>query len=328
MLKSKVLSVATLTIITLLLTSCEKDEIPVEAPTAGLVESDEVDMQSDYRNQLFYDLELGRVVSENLKTDWDLGFECTADGWHVITNTAKAMKCAKTEFTEFNQNIDLENLDWNWDVPSGNLDSTAIENWTLTPDKIMILDRGFDWTGTPQGYTELKLLSYSDTEYRLEFSTTDSETVYEFTVSKNSAKNFQCLSLDSEGSLSEIQPDRTHWDLLFTQYLAALSDGENIISYLVVGVITNHETSYAQQVYNVEFDEIDLEMASGLDFNSKIDNIGYDWKFFDFNEGYLTYTNKHYVIKDAEGIYFKLRFLDFYNLDGEKGHPNFELQRL
>jgi len=36
----------------------------------------------------------------------------------------------------------------------------------------------------------------------------------------------------------------------------------------------------------------------------------------------------YYEIEDTDGVYFKLRFRDFHNLEGEKGYPNFELQRL
>jgi hypothetical protein len=335
MLKSKVLSVATLTIITLLLASCEKDEIPVETPTAGLVESDEVAMQSDYRNQLFYDLELGRVVSENLKTDWDLGFECTADGWRITTNTGKGMKCAHTDFTQFNQEINITNLEWAWDSPSGNLDSTAIGNWKLEPNKLMVIDRGFDWNGEAQGYAELKILSYSETEYTIEFSASNQDEINVFTVTKDPTRNLKCFSFNNpystsnySGSSVDIQPDRNDWDLFFTQYLAELDDGDQIIPYLVVGVLTNYETSFAQQVFDIDFEEIDLEYANTLNFDSNIDNIGYDWKVYDFQDGFITYNDRYYVIKDTEGVYFKLRFLDFYNLEGEKGHPNFELQRL
>jgi len=341
MLKSNLLSVATLILLLTCLTSCEKDEIPVERPEnnysnePGELQRDEVAMESDYRNQLFYDLETASVVSENLKIEWDLGFECTAEGWRVITNTAKAMKCAHTEHTEFNQDIDITNLEWVWDAPSGSLDNTAIGNWTLEPNKIMVIDRGYDWEAAAQGYAEFRIISSSETEFTVEFSSLLSDEVNEFTILKDPSKNFQCfsfsdsfLSLDYVGTIADIQPDKTEWDLMFTQYLASLDTGDEVVAYLVVGVLTNHETSFAQQVYDIDFQEIDLEFASELEFDSNIDNIGYDWKYFDFEDGFLTYSDKYYVIKDAQGVFFKLRFLDFYNLDGEKGHPNFELQRL
>lgn len=44
--------------------------------------------------------------------------------------------------------------------------------------------------------------------------------------------------------------------------------------------------------------------------------------------GAFVYANRFFVLKDAEGFYFKLRFNKMKSQDGERGHPNFEFEPL
>ena len=36
-------------------------------------------------------------------------------------------------------------------------------------------------------------------------------------------------------------------------------------------------------------------------------------------------ADKKYVIKLLDGNYYKMRFLDFYSEEGDKGYPSFEI---
>ena len=55
--------------------------------------------------------------------------------------------------------------------------------------------------------------------------------------------------------------------------------------------------------------------------------IGYDWK--SYNSGtYEVDINKNYIIKTTEDLYYKIHFIDFYNDQGEKGTPKFEISSL
>jgi hypothetical protein len=83
----------------------------------------------------------------------------------------------------------------------------------------------------------------------------------------------------------------------------------------------------------IDFSSIDLNLASTMAYTGAIDEIGYDWKDIvgDVSSGSVTYIVKegfNYVVRDADGFYYKLRFISFYNNDGDKGYPTFEYQRL
>jgi len=66
-----------------------------------------------------------------------------------------------------------------------------------------------------------------------------------------------------------------------------------------------------------------------FNFSNEQNAIGYKWKIYDFDaQIYSVNSQMTYIIKSVSNRYFKLRFLDFYNNEGEKGFPSFEIQEL
>jgi hypothetical protein len=43
---------------------------------------------------------------------------------------------------------------------------------------------------------------------------------------------------------------------------------------------------------------------------------------------YTIESDRIYLLRNSEGIFWKLHFIDFYTQNGEKGAPMFELQEL
>ena len=124
-----------------------------------------------------------------------------------------------------------------------------------------------------------------------------------------------------------IQPPSNYWDLLFTQYTHLYSD-TTTPAYLVTGVVLNSEVLVAED-NSFSFEEINYSMIDQLNFTSNKDAIGFDWKEYNFDAGiYTVNSNFNYIIKDRQQRYFKLRFTDFYNSNGDKGCPTFEIQEL
>ena len=83
----------------------------------------------------------------------------------------------------------------------------------------------------------------------------------------------------------------------------------------------------------MDFHAIDLQSALELEYNLVQDEIGYDWKDVvgDVGSGNVNYViipDINYVIRDWQGFYYKVRFVNFYNNAGEKGYPTFEMQKL
>ncbi len=305
--------------------ACKKAEIPVKKHEVGNVISNSFEMGSDYNKQAFFDLGTDRFVSQNLKTSWDLGFECGESGWHITLNGANLMGIAKVDNLTFGAITDTVGAVWQWDSNTGHIDSTAIGDWKNN-NGIYILDRGLDNLGVHRGFSKVAFQSVSNSSYTFKIANLDGSNLNQVTIEKDNALNYVSYSVQTN-SLITVEPPKENWDISFTQYTYYFYEHE--LAYLVTGVLINQNKVQVAKVFDKEFSEITNEDISSLDFSTAINSIGYDWKYYDFDAStYLTRPSKNYIIKSTEGIYYKLHFIDFYNAQGDKGTPTFELQAL
>ena len=138
------------------------------------------------------------------------------------------------------------------------------------------------------------------------------------------------MKWDPTGAVTNpiIEPKKDSWDVVFTQFSKVFYEPE-FTPYVVVGCLTNPYKTLSYYAEGKTFDEINLSFAENTTLSTDWDAIGYDWKSFSLNQSmYDVYYNKVYLIKDQNEYYYKLRFVDFYSDNGEKGSPTFEYQRL
>ncbi len=309
----------------LMIFACKKAEIPVKKHEVGNVISNSFEMGSDYRNQAFFDLGTNSFVSQNLKTSWDLGFECGVSGWHITLNGANLMGIAKINNTTFGAISDTVGIVWQWDSNTGHLDSTAIGDWQNN-NGIYILDRGMDNLGIHRGFSKVEFQSVSNTNYTFKISELDGSNLNQVTIEKDNILNNISYSVSSN-SLVTVEAPKENWDISFTQFTHYFHDHE--LAYLVTGVITNRNGVEVTKVFDKQFNDITIDDITQYQFSDALNVIGYDWKYYAFSEGtYLTKPEQNYIIKSTEGIYYKLHFIDFYDAQGDKGAPTFELQEL
>ena len=314
-----------LLIILIVFISCEKEELPISPHNPGDVLINQIELSNDYRYQVFYDLGSNTVISDNLKTDWDLGFESSSQGYHIILNSSTYSAISYIENIPFNDLIDPAGLLWSWDNPNGDLDSSAFGD-SRNISGFYVLDRGFNPTGNSRGFKKIAIDSITNEFYQITYSNLDNSGYNTFKLYKDPSVNFTCFSFDSN-QIVDIEPSFTDWDLLFSQYTHLYND-TTTPAYLVTGVVSNVDILVAKDTSN-EFNEINYSMINEFSFNDDRDAIGFDWKEYDFNAGsYTVNSNTNYIIKDKQQKYFKLRFIDFYNSDGDKGYPTFEIQEL
>ena len=305
--------------------SCEMEEIPVSPHNPGDIQINQIELSNDYRYQVFYDLGSNSIISDNLKTDWDLGFESSSQGYHVILNSSTYSSLSYIENISFNDNIDPTGLIWSWDNPNGDLDSSAFGD-SRNVSGFYVFDRGFDLNGIPRGFKKILIDSITNEFYQISFSNLDNSEYNSFKLYKDPSVNFTCFSFESN-QIVDIEPSYNDWDLLFSQYTHLYND-TTTPAYLVTGVCSNLDILVAKDT-SYEFNEINYSMINEFSFNDDRDAIGFDWKEYNFNAGsYTINSNTNYIIMDKQQKYFKLRFIDFYNSDGDKGYPTFEIQEL
>ena len=307
----------------LTLTSCLKDEIPIEQSDPGDVIQNFYEMGIDYRMNAYYDFQTNSFVKEHLKTEWDLGFETGVNGWHIVLNTSKAMATGEFPQADFASALDTVGVELRNDVPSWNLDSTAINNWQ-TFGGVYCLDRGYSYDGMHLGYKKIEIQSVDDNFYSIRYADLNGNNEIAAQVPKNDdSYNFSFFSMETN-DVASIEPEKETWDIVFRQY-THIFDGHT--PYLVNGVLSNTNNVEVAEVFDKEFEDVVFDDIANVEFSTDVNVIGYDWKTFD-GSGFITHPDQVYIVKTTEGLYYKLRFVDFYNAQGEKGTPTFETQAL
>ena len=270
-------------------------------------------MGGDYDNQLFYSLSNNDIVSQNLETEWDIAFECSNYGSHIILNSSTSGSVCKTNVFDFGSINSLNgNENWNYDAPNG------------------ILNRGISVSngGNNLGYKKIIVKTISSSQYEIRCADLNGDNDTTLIITKDTNFNFLAFSFTKHSTV-DIFPPKQNWDIFFTAYTHVFNDFTPPLPYRVSGVILNRENTSVAVDTNNNFSNIDYDMATHLEYNYEIDAIGYDWKNYSFStSSYTVDSFKTFIIKTNIGFYYKLRFIDFYNDNGDKGSPKFELQQL
>lgn len=322
-----------LLISSILFFSCVREESPIERKLReGQIAS--VTMGVNYTNHAFFNLEENKVVKSINKDVWDIAFQTGDDGNKVITNTSKYMFVYSTDKENFSEvssvNSYLNNK--TYDHPSGDLNQTGIGEWE--DGLIRILDLGTDANGDKHGWYKLKVIDVTPTEYTIEFAELESSETTIATISKQNDYTFTYFSLRTN-EVIDFAPPKDEWDLEFTRYIVHLTS-PLVMDYLVTGCLTNRFGTSSALITEVEYEDIDLDYVNSLvSMSTDINTIGYDWKDVGLENvmgggsaNYVVYPEKSYVVKDQQGIYYKLKFLSFFSENGEKGTPTFKYEIL
>lgn len=124
------------------------------------------------------------------------------------------------------------------------------------------------------------------------------------------------------------------WQIALTQYITEIpyqEEGETLyMEFPTVGALINTQANITvAHIEDANFETITFADAKNATYSSAVDAIGYEWK----DISYITYTydivqDNYFLIKIGEDEIFKLRFLDFYNVEAEKGNTKFQFQLL
>ena len=321
-----------------LLSGCFKEDELIPAHKPGNVITGQVGLTDNYKYQVYFDLSTDSIVYAEIKTVWDLGFDCADSAIQIILNSAKFMKLAKTGKTNIIDFVDTTGIAWLYDPSSGNPDSNAVGKWvdiSTDPDvytnEVYVVDRGTDEEGNSLGARKIQFYKWDNEHYYLRYCNLDGSKLDSCIITKNHAKNFTGFSFNKNGYQIEIEPDKNSWDLFFTQYTTILYTdvGHVPTPYLVLGVLLNPNSTMAAILSDVDFNKVDFDYIKSLQLSSRRDAIGYEWKVYKFTDGiYVVNTQNTYIIKDTDGYLYKLRFISFYNDLGDKGYPKFEFVKL
>jgi hypothetical protein len=304
-----------------LFSSCHKEEIPIEPFDRGDMISAEIDMGNAYVNRVFFNLTNTSIEGSIEKEDWDVAFSADTD--HVILNDGRLMAAWKSPFYElhaandssgFGQGKEIE-------VAAELLDDPAIDEL----DGVYLLDLGFTGFGLPMGMVWLKFEEVSASTYLIAYKRFGDSEIKQAIINRDGSNGYLYFSF-AENSIMTTPPGSS-WDIIFTKYTHQFDDPP--IAYLVTGVLLNLNRTVAAEYSEKPFENISAADTAMVEWSNRPDLIGYDWKTYSFDTGtYVVATDRTWLIRTTEGFYFKLRFTDFYDENGNVGVPQFEYQLL
>jgi hypothetical protein len=308
----------------------------VKQLTIPLAQEDMNTGQVLFQNQVFLELETG-LFQTVARESWDIGFETGPGGYHVMLNSANYMQAANAGLVAFGTIFhpeDMLNYFFDFDNPSGNLDSTIIGEWVdeetgLSKGDLVLIDRGFDGNLEARGYVKLQLLWVRNDTIAFQYGALDAESSQTIKLYiGDSSTNFVYFSFETN-QVVNVAPPKQDWDLCFSYYSYRYPDG---IPYWLTGVLANRYQVRTAEVQDsaMVFENLSLADTSQFKMTRSIDEIGFDWKEYLFGPParYVVYSNRIFIVQDTRGIYYKLRFLDFYNEKGQRGFPTLEYAEL
>ena len=325
--------------VSILLSSCFKEDMRVTPHVPGNYITDTISMTDTYINQVYYNLHDSAEESTVVKTSWDLGFENSVSGWRVIVNSSCFMKTASLEGQQFGNAVDTTGAKWVFNPSDGSADSLVVGRWftvkgndTIGTNRLLLIDRGIDEAGNVRGFRQLMVDSLRNGTYYFRIADMKGTNQHSYSVSKQGNANHVLFSISNPTSLVK-EPDNTSWDILFTQYTTLLyTDAGEPYPYLVTGVTLNPVLVEVAVDSITPFADVTFEKTQTMTFTKQADRIGYLWKRYNFNSGsYTVNTDIVYVIRDTKGFLYKMRFIGFYKYSHsklEKGYPSFEYQKL
>lgn len=316
-------------------------------------------------NQVWVDLSNPENSKTSLRTDWDLGFY-SGEEFLVIINNSILMATASIESTDIDavSQSDFSTLlnelspaagwsaDFIDDVAGNYLEEngTAIDPISLndSDNKVYLLKLGYDIyqgsnvppfsvysVGDARGYKKIRILRNDENSYKIQYADLNDTNHSEFIVEKSSSHHFSFFSFNTE-NLADIQPAKKNWDICFTIWnneiegFGTYTYADFIISNSMDGVgvyqVTTDPLTANDDYNNFTVDQVDETQFVYNDQRV----IGSNWRstVSGTTSTPVVYADRFFVLKDTDGILFKIRFLSMLDGNNMRGYPKFEFEPL
>lgn len=319
-----------------LLSSCFKEDEKIEIPKPSGLETDTIELGHTYYNQVWIDLNSLEEKANHKIDTWDLAFSCDPNSFDIKLNSALTMYAGTNKETVFGNIISEEGVELKFDASSGNTDSLAFGGWytylselngdIISNEYVYVVNRGINSNLIELGFKKVQFF-IEEQNYIIKYANLDGTEENTFSITKDI--NYNYIHLSFENGIVQIEPPKDEWSLKFSRYSTILfTDEGDPYDYNVVGILLNPNNVLAIET-DKEYDDIELADVSSLELTNRNDVIGYDWKYYDFDNGtYTIVPDKNYIIKDIDGFFYKLRFLSFYDQFGNKGSIVYQVVRL
>ncbi len=319
----------------ILLTSCfKKDEqMFIVEPKAKQVFATVSVSNTIYNNFTYIDFDNQQVVKSVPISSWDLAFEASPTGWHILVNSANGREIYPTGKTDFAADYSATTVpSWSFDASSGNPDSTAVGKWVSgTPNNYQYTKQVYllgnnNGDGTYKIMQKLSFVTLKDTGIVFVTANMNGTVADTVKIKKDDAYNYVYYSFDSPKKTLLIEPKKNAWDIVAGSYRTILYTDEGVPTpYTVRGVLSNYPKVKVAKINKSNFYLALAKDTVGAKFGNSKDAIGYDWKDYNgqSNNPYRIVPDMYYFMKTKSNQLVKFEFTGFINANAQYGYPVF-----
>lgn len=310
------------------LTSCfPKDKAIVLPPVDTAVQTNMVNLGDDYSNATYFDFGTNSIVHSSPNNHWHISLSASPTEHFIVLNGGIDVLASKLTMVSFANVTDADIAKapaFMFDNPSLNKDSLACGYLSQSENNQLV------YLFKLQGGTYYKMAIQSITKdyYDVVLGPINEPVGQSIRITKDEHYNFKYVNLENQAEVLNVEPTNQSFDLVFTRYKHIYYNLDNT-PYLVNGAMLNPHGTYATMIDGKPFAEVTLEDLNDHPLTNAWNTIGFDWKVYDFDNGlYKVRPNRTYIVRNEAGEIWKLRFVNFYNSNGDKGFPTFEFQQL
>ena len=342
-------------------TSCSSSDDTPNEPITVIIEGATIAPNvggANEPNQVYIDLSTN-FTTEVTRDSWDLGFYSGSD-FRVSINGSIYMATAALSATDIDAvtedaeeiaslktqvavgTFDAENTAY-VDSPEGDITETAIAEVSSTDSEnaVYLVNLGYELSteepalgsvsvgGESRGWKKIKISRDGD-DYVLQYADLNATTHEEVTISKDSDYNFTFFSFNTE-SIVNVEPTKSEWDLNFTVFTNEITGyGSYGYTDFVVNNLKANANAYIIDTADEDnpttltYDTFTLADLNTTLFTNDQRNIGSSWRNGGGPDSLPTLKDDvFYIVQDANGNYYKLKFLALTNASGVRGYPEF-----
>lgn len=332
-------------------TACKKDKDPIIiVPPSGGVE--DIVFQGNTNelsganagNAVYLDLSTNKMVNVP-RAGWDLGFY-SGDKFRVVlnnTSSAGAIVLDKFDLTKvgaqdtigqvltFDHNEPLATDLAFYDDLSGDLTKTLIPAIATDDNSnpVIILNRGNGGGIADRPWVKLRILQNGN-GYTLQYAGIKETTYKTLNIAKDPNADFQLVSIDN-GILNDV-PQKGQWDLVWSYSVFETDFGDGVVPYNfsdLIGLNYLDGVQVKQMVYadadaaSLAYDAFNKDSVAIHPTEAGRWGIGSAWRSTFPATG--ARQDRFYLIKDADGNYYKFKALAMgVNDGGVRGNPEFK----
>lgn len=294
---------------------------------------------SNAANTVFIDMSNGRQDSVR-RASWDLGFYTGSDFRVVLNHTSGAgvKITSKNDLTQVNADdtigLTLSTSQFDpqpgdlayFDDLSGDISKTVIPAISAkdADNKVIILNRGTAGGIAPRSWIKLRVLRNSGGGYTLQYAGITETTIRTVNVPKDAEYNFKFVSLNNNGSIVGVEPEKTSWDFQWTYSIFKTSFGFGDVPYnfsdlVAINILGGVQAAQVMSA-TVSYANYSEAHVANTTFSNNRWVIGSSWRATTGAVGVR--TDRFYVLKDPIGNIYKLKFISFHPSDGGvRGYP-------